>query len=177
MMFRDLSRQAPHNLYAHVDQMYSRCRDPAPPSVFAYRIARAPVVGFPAASVRVGFLSGFAVTWTWDPSARAWKRFIFNAPEIAASGAQLAATNVVVLFTQYVGGDPNNGNEGAEATLTGQGVAWLFTAGRVVKGTWTRPDKSKPAQFFDASHRTMRLTPGQTWVELPDVSYSVTVTP
>jgi Protein of unknown function (DUF3048) C-terminal domain len=127
--------------------------------------------------MRVGFLSGFAVTWTWDPNARAWKRFIFNSPEIGASGAQLAATNVVVLFTQYVGGDPSYGNEGAEATLTGQGAAWLFAAGRVIKGTWTRSDKSKPAQFFDASHRAMRLTPGQTWVELPDVSYSVTVTP
>ena len=38
LMFRDRSRRAPHNLYARVDGMYSRCGPKVPPpALFAYR--------------------------------------------------------------------------------------------------------------------------------------------
>src|SRR5436190_15603859 len=45
LMFRDHSRHAPFNLYAHLDFMYSRCGTPVPPpALFAYRGAQ-PVAG------------------------------------------------------------------------------------------------------------------------------------
>jgi len=180
LMFRDDSREPPLNLYAHVNFMYSKCGTPVPPPpLFTYRASGAPVGGVPASSVHVGFLGSpsFAVTWTWDAPSRTWKREIFGSPEITASGVQLAPRNVVVMFVSYVGGDPNAGNEGAEAVVTGRGPALVFTAGREIKGTWSRPDKSQPAQLLNAAGGVIPLTPGQTWVELPDISYSVTKTP
>ena len=178
LMFRDPSRNAPFNLYARVDFMYSKCGPIVPPpALFTYRAAHAAVGGVPAASVRVGFLSGFAVTWNWDAASASWKRFIFGAPEDVASGVQFAPKNVVVMFVNYVGGDPNHGNEGAEAVVTGTGRAIVFTAGKEITGTWSRPDKTHPAQLLDAGGRVIPLTPGQTWVELPDNSYTVTKTP
>jgi hypothetical protein len=180
LMFRDNSRRAPYNLYAHVNLMYSKCGPHIPPPpLFSYRAAHAPVGGVPAASVHVGFEGSpsFAVTWTWDPASGTWKRSIFGSSEVAASGQQLAPKNVVVMFVQYVGGDPNHGNIGAEAMLTGTGRALVFTAGKEVTGTWSRPDKNRPAELLDAAGKQIALTPGQTWVELPDVSYSVTKTP
>ena len=180
LMFRDHSRHAPWNLYAHVDFMYSRCGTPVPPpALFTYRAAHAPVSGVPASAVRVGFLGSpsFAVTWTWDASSGTWKRSIFGSPDRVASGTQLAPKNVVVMFVSYVGGDPSYHSIGAEAVLTGKGKAIVFTAGKEITGTWSRPDKSKPAQLLDAAGKVIALTPGQTWVELPDVTYSVTKTP
>jgi hypothetical protein len=177
MMFRDHSRIAPWNLYAHVDQMYSRCKDPAPPPLFQYRAPGTPVAGTLAGNVVVGFLGSFAVHWTWDAASGTWKRNIFGAPEIAASGTQLAPQNVVVMFTNYVGGDPTHGNEGAEAVLTGTGTLRVFTGGKEIAGTWSRPDKTKPAQLLDAAGNEIRLAPGQTWVELPEPDYTLTVTP
>ncbi len=53
----------------------------------------------------------------------------------------------------------------------------MFTAGKEITGTWSRPDKSHPAQLLDAAGKVIPLTPGQTWVELPDEGYSVTKTP
>ena len=47
--------------------------------------------------------------------------------------------------------------------------------GKVVRGTWNRPDKAVPAELVDASGAPIRLTPGKTWVELPDVSYAVDI--
>jgi DUF3048 family protein len=174
LMFRDFSRYAPHNLYAHVDQMYTRCTDPSPPAQFTYRPSTRRSGGAPVASMNVGFDNGYAVTWAWDPPTRKWKRSIFGAAEIAASGVQLATTNIVVIFTPYVGGV---GAFGAEAALTGSGSAWVFTDGRVIKGIWSRPDKAKPAQLLDAKRHAISLTPGPTWIELPDISYAVNITP
>jgi hypothetical protein len=179
LMFRDRSRHKPPlNLYAHLDFMYSRCGPPVPPrALFTYRGANATVVGLPAASVRVGFLGQFAVTWTWDAASGTWKRSIFGSPELVASRTQLAPKNVVVMFVSYVGGDPSYHNIGAEAVVTGHGRAMVFTAGKQILGTWSRPDKNQPAQLLDAAGKVIALTPGQTWVELPDTTYSVTKTP
>jgi hypothetical protein len=173
MMFRDPRRIPPHNLYARVDQMYRRCTSPPPHALFTYRTADAPVAGRAVASVRVGYTSGYAVTWNWDPQTRTWKRSIFGAADIAESGVQLAASNVVVMFAAYAGGV---GEMGAEAVLTGHGTAWVFTAGKVITGTWSRPNKARAALLLDAARHPILLTPGRTWVELPDLSYTVTVT-
>ena len=180
LMFRDHSRRAPDNLYAHLDQMYAKCGKPVPPpALFTYRDVHAKLVGVPTSSVRVGFLGdpSFAVTWTWDASSGTWKRSIFGSPENVATGAQLAPTNVVVMFVSYVGGDPSHADVGAEAMLTGTGKALVFRSGREIVGTWSRPDKDKPAQLLDAAGHVIALNPGQTWVELPDTAYSVTKIP
>jgi hypothetical protein len=178
LMFRDHSRDAPFNLYAHVNFMYGKCGKPVPPPpLFTYRAKGAAVAGAPTATVRVGFLGDFAVTWTWDGVSHTWKRSIFGNPENVASGTQLAPKNVVVMFVPYVGGDPRHDNIGAEAVLTGHGTAVVFTAGKEILGTWSRPDKNKPAQLLDAAGNVIALTPGQTWVELPDTGYDLTKTP
>ncbi len=179
LMFRDHSRNAPWNLYAHVDQMYAKCGPLVPPpSLFTYTSPSSPAqTGTPVSTVRVGFLNGFAVTWTWDAASGTWKRSIFGSPEITASGAQFAPKNVVVMFAQYLGGDPNHGNEGAEAQLTGSGKLMVFTNGQEITGTWSRPDETQPAQLLDSAGSPITLTPGQTWVEIPDTTYTVTTTP
>ncbi|HYL52607.1 MAG TPA: DUF3048 domain-containing protein [Acidimicrobiia bacterium] len=175
-MFRDHTRNAPFNLYAHVDQMYARCGEPKPPPpLFAYRSAKSPVAGGAVSSVRVGFLAGLAVDWTWDAASGTWQRAVFSRHE-TESGIPLAPKNVVVMTVSYVGGDPRDGNIGAEATLLGSGKLQVFTAGKVITGTWTRPDRAKPAKLLDATGAEIKLAPGQTWVELPDASYPVTVT-
>jgi hypothetical protein len=176
-MFRDPSRLEPYNLYAHLDQMYGRCGKPVPPPpLFSYRGATtAPMIGDAISSAHVGFLGQFAVTWTWDAGTGRWKRAVDGRREITASGTQIAPMNVVVMFVQYVGGDAHGVQ--AEATLTGSGQAWVLTDGKVLKGTWSRPDKKQPAQLLDATGTPILLTPGQTWIELPDASYQVTTTP
>jgi Protein of unknown function (DUF3048) C-terminal domain len=79
------------------------------------------------------------------------------------------------MFVQYLGGNAEGLQ--AEAQLTGSGPALVFTDGKEIKGTWNRPDKEKPARFKDANGKLILLTPGQTWVELPNASYQVAVLP
>jgi hypothetical protein len=180
-MFRDDSLRAPFNLFAHVDQMYKvdDVKPVPPPPLFTYRKASAKVGGDPVAAFSVGFLAGFDTKWTWDAKSKSWLRTPGEkgASVYDADGniVPISPKNVVVMFVHYVGGDALGYQ--AEAQLTGTGPAWVFTGGKVVKGTWTRPDKEKPAKFTNASGHQIKLTPGQTWVELPDASYAVTVLP
>lgn len=174
LMFRDPERTAPHNLYARVNEMYDRCVDPPPAALFTFRSALAPSVGDQVTSVRVGFLSGYAVTWGWDTGSSRWNRSIFGAPDLSAAGAQLSAANVVVMQVQY---SSVPFGDAAEAVMIGRGPVSVFSGGRVVHGTWARPDRSTAAQLLDDRQQPIPLTPGQTWVELPDLSYTVTTTP
>ena len=67
------------------------------------------------------------------------------------------------MFVQYAGGV---GVIGSEAQLVGEGSVVIFTGGHRIDGRWVRADRSKPARFFDTAGAPVRLTPGQTWVEL-----------
>jgi hypothetical protein len=180
MMFRDPSPEAPYNLFARLDQMFAaekKDADPVPPPpLFSYRAADSKVTGTPVASVDVGFAAGFGVTWTWDTEQHAWLRTTQSpaAASTDAEGVRIAPKNVVVMSVKYAGGA---GVEGSEAVLTGSGDVRVFTNGREIKGRWTRDDKKDPAKLTDADGNEILLTPGQTWVELPDVSYDVNVTP
>jgi hypothetical protein len=184
MMFRDDSAVAPYNLWARVDEMFADENDAEPvppPALFTYRDtdaeeSDAPLPGTPVTSVRVGFEAGFDVTWSWDSEQRAWVR---SAGAMAASptdadGAPLTAENVVVLKVNYVGGV---GNEGSEAELTGGGDALVYTAGREIRGRWERVDEEDVTTLVDTEGNEIALTPGQTWVELPDLTYSIDATP
>jgi hypothetical protein len=143
--------------------------------LFSYRDAKAKVAGQPVTKVRVGFLNGYGVTWTWDAPSGTWTRYIFDEAE-TPTGAPLAPKNVVVMTVNYVGGDPNNYNIGAEAQLVGEGDLQVYTGGKMIKGRWKRADRTKPPQLLDAAGKEIKLAPGQTWVELPEPSYAIDIT-
>jgi hypothetical protein len=174
LMFRDPTRQAPHNLYAHVDQMFSACGAPAPQPLFRFRKGHAAPAGTKVSTVNIGYEQGYAVSWAWGPLSHTWKRSIFGGPDGGAAGGQFNAANVVVMSVGYLGGP---GAADGEGVLVGAGPLRVFTAGRLITGTWVRPDLNKPARLLDSRHRPIALTPGRTWVELPDTTYAVTTTP
>ena len=186
LMFRETinGNGAPYNLWAHVDEMFKTpdVKPVPPPPLFHYRSGHARLTGDLALAMTVGFANPYAVSYTWDKKTGTWLRSRFgapdveyDAPDVAHDGARLAPKNVVVMFVQYLGG--NALGLQAEAQLTGTGDAWVFTAGRVIKGHWTRPDINKPAKLTDAKGDEILLTPGQTFVELPDVGSQVTTFP
>jgi hypothetical protein len=167
--------EAPFNLWAKVDEMFNAGGTPIPPPpLFSYRKAGVKPGGTPAVAVVVNFAAGYAITWNWDPKTGTWLRSKFGGPDTTADGVRLAPKNVVVMSVQYLGGA---GVEQSEAQLQGSGSLSVFTGGKEIKGTWSRPDKSKPARLLNSTGGAIRLTPGQTWVELPDVSYPVKVLP
>ncbi len=174
-MFRDSSRRAPHNLYSRPADLFALGGDPTPPPpLFGY--SAVPITaGTPVASVRIAFSNReFAPTYTWEGGSGTWLRSTASGPFMAKSGTQVGPKNVIVVPAVYAGGV---GQIGAEAQLVGQGAVKVFTNGRVIDGTWTRADKAARMELTDGAGAPILLTPGQTWVEIPDVSYPIEVVP
>ena len=152
-------RSSPHNLYGHGPQLLSMGGDPKPPpALFEYLPADAPpVAGTGVLSTRIGFVSGYDPTYTWDPATRTWLRSMNGAPHTVVGGAQIAPTNVVVQFVDF--------NDG-EGHPVGEGALWVFTDGVLRVGKWVRHDRAQAAKFYDAFGNPLHLRAGRTWVEL-----------
>jgi hypothetical protein len=163
-MFRNQSLEAPHNLFGRGQALFDKGGQPVPPPpLFEYLDEAEIFAGEAVTSFRVGFGPGYAPTYTYDAATRTWKRDIDGAPFLAASLAQIAPANVIVQFTEYSGG--------GEATVTGEGIAWIFSDGKLIRGTWSRAAREETIKYFDATGQPVKLLPGTTWVELlPNLS-------
>lgn len=53
-----------------------------------------------------------------------------------------------------------------EAEPVGEGDAWLFSDGSVLRGRWQKPAEDAPTTFTTADGAPMALAPGTTWVEV-----------
>jgi Protein of unknown function (DUF3048) N-terminal domain/Protein of unknown function (DUF3048) C-terminal domain len=164
-MFRDPDLEAPHNLFARGPQLFAFGGTPTPPpALFSYRATNAAAVGAPVVSFIVPFPSIYAVTWTWDTGTSSWDRTLFGQSDVTGTGQRESPKNVVVMYVNYVNGI---GTENSYADLQGSGEAMIFSGGKEIVGTWSRGSSmSDILQYKTSSGATIRLTPGQTWVEL-----------
>lgn len=165
-MFRDTDRRSPHNLFALAPALWDLGGEPIPPApLFEYLGEGETFAGEPITSFTVGLSSegDYNPTYTWDPAAGGWLRSLLGQPAPAASGAPVVPANVIIQFTTY---DPSPGADGAVGQVIGTGEAWVFSAGGLVRGTWSRTDPTAPARYFDAAGLPIKLTPGKTWVSL-----------
>ncbi|WP_298454591.1 DUF3048 domain-containing protein [uncultured Cellulomonas sp.] len=176
---------APHNVFGRPTTFLDQA-DPdhtaAPPPQFAYALrpdlATVATTGAPTTSVAVTMSSYSRPGWTWDPATAAWLRTEKGTPATAASGARLAAANVVVLRVDLVDSgtrDPS-GAVVPETLLEGTGEALVATGGRTLAATWNKGSVTEPLRLTTADGEEVRLAPGVTWVELvPNGSGAVSV--
>jgi hypothetical protein len=172
--YRDKGRAAPHNLYANSKSLFLQAKaDQAPPApLFSYRDAatQPPADARAVAGVTLKF-SGLRARWDWNATTSTWVRSQSYSgtptPQSDVAGNQLFAANVVVLFTPY--GKSKADPKSPEARTVGKGSAWVFTAGKVIEGCWTRPNRDQGAVVTLCGATTpIQLTPGRTWIELPE---------
>ena len=146
LMYRDhVARTRPYNLFAHVDQMYStaarrsrrrRCSRTAR--------ANAAVGGTPVDLGARRLPRRLRGHVDWDAASGTWLRSIFGAPDVVTRRAtQLAPKNVVVMFVHYVGGARVHGIEARGRSSPAPAPRIVFTGGKEITGTWTRPDKAE----------------------------------
>ncbi|HVA74935.1 MAG TPA: DUF3048 domain-containing protein [Acidimicrobiales bacterium] len=174
LFYRAGPKPAPHNLYTNVESLAKAAKNPAPPApLFQYREPNTPLTGAgvaPATHLTLGF-SHTSIGWTFNAQSGAWQRTQNGTPHVDNTGAQLSATNVVVLFINYIISGVATGEGGPpapipEGIMTGTGQVWFLSGGQVVKGTWSRSGLTTPATYADSAGAPILLAPGKTWVEL-----------
>ena len=180
--FRSTDRVAPHNLYVNLPKLLelkAPAGQGAPAPLFTYRSADAAVGGIAATGFSVDFGGGTISDHLWDDSLGGWRRFQIDSTHgrgdsatMDRAGGQVAPANVVVMFTEY--GQSPSDSRSPMALTVGSGRAIVYTAGRAIEATWSRPDAASPAVLRDAGGSVIALTPGRTWVELPRTGSTVT---
>jgi hypothetical protein len=170
--FRARNRNAPHNLYVNTASLQASlpadAQAPEPWFTFADRSTVIEQGRAISGDVTVVFQGSPLVRYRWDNEIEGWLRTQDGATHSTESGDQLAPANVVVLETRY--GISRADAESPELVSVGFGSATVLTAGRVVTGTWSRTDNTKPPEISDIDGQPIVLAPGQTWVEWPDRS-------
>ena len=164
--FRSTDRRAPHNMYTRPADLYAAANGAGgrPPQLFTYRAPGVgPVGGTSSSGVGVEY-GRTTAEFTWSGSERSWLRTQDGSAHVTADGTRLAPQNVVVLEVDY-GTSPVDANS-PHAHTVGSGRAFVYTAGQLVTGTWSRTAADHPIKIKDGQGREIGLTRGQTFVEL-----------
>lgn len=176
--FRQKGRPAPYNLFSRTSAFFGLAPQGAapPPPLFAYRAEGAPFDGAgitPANGVNVVYKGRNITTiadWTWNAGAGVYERSTDGVPHVdAIDNSRVNAKNLIVQFADYVdtGQRDTSGEPVPEGKLIGEGEAWIFSDGKLVKGRWSKASMEAVTVFTDSAGKKVRLAPGRTWLEIP----------
>ena len=171
--FRTPTRAAPHNvLVKAADLLAQHSGIPAPAQQFEYSLTMASSSaakgGTPTAVINYAFSGVSTGSWTWDAARSVFLRAQGAGPDLDSAGAQLSATNVVVIRVAV-----SNEQGVPKTNLIGSGEAWISSGGGTVHGTWSKSSATDPIHLVDGAGATVRLAAGNTWIELVPSAGSV----
>ena len=160
-------RQIPHDMvFAAAAAVAANAGLAPPPAQFAYGtadpLAAPALAATPTSRIELVFSETSSPSWEWDPTTSAWLRSQEGTPDLEASGDRIRATNVVTLRVAIEW--PYE--EVPLTALTGTGEAWVSAAGRTAHGTWTKADADATITLTADDGSTLRLAPGNAWIEL-----------
>lgn len=118
------------------------------------------------ADIKYEFWTGydaFAVAWQYDPATNTYKRSMAGAPHVDLNtDQQIAASNVVVLFTDEKG--PIDEAKHMLYTTTGTGKVLIFKNGEATEAKWSKKSREAELEFLDSKGKPIALTPGMVWI-------------
>jgi hypothetical protein len=93
----------------------------------------------------------------------------------AADGKRVAPKNVVIMMVSFGPLNDGSNKHRLEAKNVGSGKAWIATNGRTIQGTWKKSSLAGPTRFYDMSGTPVRLTAGQTFIQVMPLGSTVTI--
>ncbi len=164
--WRDSSRKAPHNLYTSIEKIRQgaekkRFRTEWNGPVLTFVPKEQAEQGTEAGKVTIHYINGYYVSYEYDASASAYKRFMDGKPhEDKETGKQLSAANILICEAKHRIVD----NAGRRAVdVTGPGPGYLVQLGRIQPVVWENKDGIIKAY---ADGKEVGLIPGQTWIQV-----------
>lgn len=176
--FRSTQRSAPHNLFLDTKKAYAEAKKRGSPITadvprlqYSARSAESSNV---VNSISVPFSTANTVLWTYDSARNLYLRQNNGRVHIdAATGKQVATSNVVVLWAKYRATSHDKvGSTTYDINLGGSGRASVFRDGKRFDGTWTA-NRTSPPRFKDSQGRVIKLAPGNTWFQVVSLSTNI----
>jgi Protein of unknown function (DUF3048) N-terminal domain/Protein of unknown function (DUF3048) C-terminal domain len=181
-LWRIRERFAPHNVYSddeHLRKLAGRLGADDTPIAAAWNFQPdAPLSQRPRGGSIVTAYDYNRIGYTYDRRTNTYPRSVTGAaPQIdAADGKRVAPKNVVIMLVRFGrlnDGHPEKGRQ--EAANVGEGVAWIATNGRTIKGTWRKESVTAPTLFFGPDGKPVTLTIGQTFIQVMRTGTKVTI--
>lgn len=173
LFYRADERPGPHDVILKAQEAvgrYPEVAKPGPQFRFAGPPRLAALPGTPTSTISLRFSDARYPSWSWDGATGTWLRSQEDSPDNEASGARIAAVNVV---TMKVAIDRSYGIV-PKTVMVGSGEAWVSTGGKTIKGTWSKAAQDQPIVLTAEDGTVLPLAPGNTWVELVPDSGSIT---
>jgi hypothetical protein len=181
-LWRTTQRFPPHNVYTdgkRLRQLLKRVGAADSPLQTAWRFrADKPLTQRPVGGrIEMGYPANH-IRYDYDRKTNTYRRSVTKeGPQIdAADGRRVAPKNVVIMLVSF--GPLNDGHpekHRLEANVIGSGTAWIATNGKTIKGTWRKASLTGPLRFLDNKGRPVKLTVGQTFVQVLRTGSLITV--
>lgn len=135
----------------------------------------------PASFIEIPYRSNATVRYQWDPGSNTYARFqsdgfSFVREVDAANNVAIAAKNIAIINTDVIttniiedaGGAPS-----LDMRLVGTGPATVFRDGRRQDGIWYRGEWFEPFVFISQGGERILLSPGQTWIHIVPIDWTI----
>ncbi|MGV8886351.1 MAG: DUF3048 domain-containing protein [Microbacteriaceae bacterium] len=175
--YRSKTKRAPHNVLVKAREVVAQHADLKPPvQQFGYSLdvltSTAAIEGTATTKIVARFGSSSAPSWLWDAASATWLRSQAGVKDLATTGAQLSAANVVVMRVKV-----DNSLGVPKTELVSSGEAWVSTGGATVHARWSKGSATARIRFVDDNGAAILLAPGNTWIELVPSTGSVAFVP
>jgi hypothetical protein len=178
---RTRDRFAPHNVYTSGKELWQLSR-----RLGAKNTAMKPAWKFgpdrllsrrPVGGTITTVYPWNTITYRYDRKTNTYRRSVSGEKRQMDRGREqpVAPKNVVVMVMSF--GRLNDGSKKnrLEGQFIGRGTAWIATNGKTIKGTWRKTSMTAPTRFFDKNGKQVRLTVGQTFVQVMPRGSKITV--
>jgi hypothetical protein len=164
--YRDPNRVAPHNLYAHTQQLIAESPGASTAKDIGLRFGPAPPGGTVTAAASAAYPAA-AFTFRWSAAKARWLVWMDGTPAGATEGGQLSAATVVIQYTTIrTSRFLEEGVPPPYAESTGSGTALVLRDGQEWHARWSRPNADGGTTFSTAAGQPMTFALGPVWVVL-----------
>lgn len=107
----------------------------------------------------------YTAKFKYDPGTNLYKRWVGGERDIDANtNLQISPKNVIVEFHKYR--DAMDGHSRIIIDIVGEGDAYIFRDGQLIKAKWQKTARDKRTRYFDLSGKEVELNRGLTWVSI-----------
>jgi hypothetical protein len=164
--FRDDSRVAPYNLYAHTQVLLAQAHGASKAHDIGFRFGAPPPGGKATPSASVSYPAA-SFRFTWSANKGHWLVSMDGRPAVTTDGGRLSPATVVCWITTVrTSRFLEYGKPPPYAESVGSGTALVLRDGKAWTTHWSRPNANGGTIFTTASGRRMTFAPGQVWIVL-----------